>query len=241
MDDGISYRILLYYKSNGEFAKTALATAGTELEIPVVKGQEYLWYAYSHNTSENIPEPTSTQSPTIQTPKDKDLLYASGSVSTQEGENRLHITFEHPLTQVLIEVNSEGMDADIETLKTSLLNNDGFNQGTFNILTGATSNYVTYDADNTPFTFIDPTNKKVKTAIFYTANSADLTSIPFEIQALSIKQPNGTTRDLITPSAPVSLALGPYVPGPGVQLTARITITPEGYFVSGMEWAPGNL
>ena len=75
-----------------------------------MKGATYKWVAYSYNNNETIPVFNSDAS-VIQTPVDKDLLYASGTkkISTAAGivEEAVPVTFNHALARVKIEVNTE--------------------------------------------------------------------------------------------------------------------------------------
>lgn len=241
MSAGMSYRILLYYKSNGKFAKSAFAKTGQALEIPVVKKEEYDWYAYSYNTSENIPEPTNTSNPTIETPKDKDLLYASGTIRTEEEENKLQITFSHKLAQVYIEVTIEGVYAIFTDLKTSLPSNEGFNQGDFNIRTGNTSNIRAYSTDNIELAKVKATKDDVRAVTLYSADPKKLNTFDFEIQSLSVKLSDNSFETLITITEPSNVAFKFSSPEVGKRLYGKVNISREGIILDGLEWSQGNL
>lgn len=241
MSAGMSYRILLYYKSNGKFAKSAFAKAGQALEIPVVKKEEYDWYAYSYNTSENIPEPTNTSNPIIETPKDKDLLYASGTIRTEEGENKLQITFSHKLAQVYIEVAVEDMYAIFTDLKTSLPSNEGFNQGDFNIRTGNTSNIRPYSTDNIELTTVKATKDDVRAVTLYSADPEKLKNFDFQIQSLSVKLSDSSFETLINVTQPSDIAFSFTSPEVGKRLYGKVNISREGIILDGLEWSQGNL
>lgn len=145
MDNNITYRVILYEDYGGKlvYRKHADGKAGTKLSIEVVKGATYKWVAYSYNNNETIPVFNSDAS-VVQTPVDKDLLYASGTkkISTAAGivEEAVPVTFNHALARVKIEVNTEEFPGVINNPNIELANTGYFKTGTLDLKTGSINN-----------------------------------------------------------------------------------------------------
>ncbi|KGE15040.1 fimbrillin family protein [Sphingobacterium deserti] len=224
MAEGMKYRILLYEKASGTFYRSYVATAGTKLEIDVVKSQEYNWIAYSYNNTKDVPLPASTASPTINTPTDTELLYASGSVTAAQQQVPLLITFAHKLAKISLSLNTEGMYADIVHVRAALETADYVRSGTFDLRTGLTGNLVSLSTSEIDFQDADPSSKNLKVATFYTADPDKLRAITIQISSLSVKYPNGTTEDVVTDAAPMRSSFGPYNPAIGKEAIANLNL-----------------
>ncbi|MFD2744334.1 MULTISPECIES: hypothetical protein [Sphingobacterium] len=138
MQQGYTYRILLYNKNTGELWQTFQGSAGTSLSIEAQRGVTYLWYAYSYNNTENLSAPSNGSNPEIATAVDKDLLYAHGELTIPAGTQTdfpLGITFEHKVAQVHIKVDATVLArfATINNLNVSFDNPNYIKRGVFNI------------------------------------------------------------------------------------------------------------
>lgn len=211
MEKDIKYRILLYYKDDGKFAKSVLATAGTPIEIPVVENREYLWYAYSYNDKIDIAPPPSTTAPTLTTTTNQDLLWASSGpagVKAATTNVSLPITFKHSLTQVHIKVNKKNLYGDI-TKFTAIFSQNYLTTATFDIKTGSivAGTQNTVDVGNLVFTQ-STTDPDLREAIYYTASS--LTSYKVTINGLDITYVNGVEETLADGTKTKEATLGTY-------------------------------
>lgn len=191
MTQDFTYRILIYNKANGTLWKTVQATAGTELQLDVEKGGNYIWYAYSYNNTETLPQPANTASPSIDAPVNKDLLYASGEISipvTPAGESHAYpiaITFGHKMAQVSVKIDGTilAQYASINGIKASFDRNDYLKKGTFNIKGNSMSD-LTVVTTTDIFTAASPTN--IWEANYYTADPAALTSYKVKVTDLPV-------------------------------------------------------
>lgn len=224
MVNGIKYRILLYKKSDGSFVNSVEATAGQSLEIDVNMGEQYQWYAYSYNTEANIAAPASTASPIIETPVDKELLYASGEITVSAVSTALPITFAHKLAQVLVELNTTQLGGDLATIDASFVSDSYFNKGTFNLKSGVTSAIESYTTGPLVFTDLVAGSSSIKVARFYTADPTNLTRYSIKINALTFQQTAGGIVELINPANPATLEFGPFTPALGKVLRGELKI-----------------
>lgn len=224
MADGIKYRILLYSKVGGAFVKSVLATAGQSVEIDVVKDAKYLWYAYSYNTTDDIAIPANTNSPTIETPTDEALLYASGEISASVQNTPLLITFAHKLTQVLVEINTKQLYGDITAIDASFVSDSYFNKGTFDLKGGVVGTTTSYTTGPITFANLVQGSNDIKVARFYTANPTALNKFSMQIKSLTVQQINGETVQLIAPASPVDIEFGQYTPALGKILIGELKL-----------------
>src|SRR5690606_7833297 len=101
-------------------------TSGEVEEIKVPKGDDYFWYAVSYNNTDDIPD-VDTANPQLTLPGDKDVLYASGSLSIPESAPDdnipLGIVFKHSFARVTIELNTMGMFADMISAEVNVTGN----------------------------------------------------------------------------------------------------------------------
>lgn len=192
MVTGYTYRILFYNKNTGKLWKTIQGTSGTAIPIDVVKGDTYLWYAYSYNNSEVIPEPANLVTPSISTAIDKDLLYAKGEISigktpvNQQVNVTMPITFNHKVAQVQVKVDASILAdyATIQTFKASFAQNNYLKKGVLDIK-GNVINQIEVVPTSTIFTTVSPTN--IWQTSYYTVDPAILTSYKVTIDDLQVR------------------------------------------------------
>lgn len=195
MGSGIKYRILLYNKDTGKRATSIVATAGQSLTIDVVKGQRFKWYAYSYNSVDDIINPDETN-PTLTTPTDKPLLYASGEITPILGNNPLPITFSHKLTQLNVNVHSRNYFGDIVSINGEFVDNY-VKTSTFNLLTGQKEGSLTpVNISSLSFINDDEGSIREKVASYYTADD-NMSEYSVRLTQLDIQHPNNTTVNLM--------------------------------------------
>jgi len=220
MKTGVKYRILLYNKETGQREISTLAIAGKPLTIDVVKGHNFKWYAYSYNSTEDIVDPN-TASPTLTTPTDKPLLYASGEINPKAGNNLLPITFNHKLTQLNVNVHSRNYFGDILALNGQFVD-DYVKTSTFNLLTGKKEGALTpVHIANMKFVNDDEGSIREKVASYYTADE-NLNKYSVKITQLDIEHPNKAVENLV-----------PKLPNGGIVTFDNFTTTNAGYVLQG--------
>ncbi len=139
MPQGYTYRVILYNRNTGEFWRTIHARSGTPATVDGQRGVTYTWYAYSYNNMEEIPAPTNLSNPSIETPTDKALMYATGEINiptTGEAEaNIIGILFEHKVAQLRIRIDATSLAtyATINNLNATFDNPSYIKKGQFNI------------------------------------------------------------------------------------------------------------
>lgn len=194
MVEGVKYRFLLYNKASGRCEASFSSTSGKVGRINVTEGTEYYWYAYSFNSTDSISE-VDVENPIIETPTDKPLLYASGVLTPQRGNNAVPITFDHKLTQLKVEIDARGMFANITELSATFLN-EALTTSEFNIRTGQkTGALKPMTVENLIFKNENEGSTRVKYATYYTANE-NLKYYDVKVNSLSVQYPNNTVENL---------------------------------------------
>lgn len=195
MDNDVKYRILLVNKKSNTVEKSVLATAGVPMEIDVVKGHDYNWFAYSYNSIDDIASPD-MNNPTVNSKIDMPLLYAKGAVSTSQiGSIPISIQFEHQLTQLEITIDTRGLFGSPEKTEATFVE-EYIKTGNFDIKTGSfTGNLSGVDVGDLRFINKDIHTNYLKSTHYYTADIA-LQSYAIQFEELTIKLINEKTESL---------------------------------------------
>ncbi len=189
MDNGIKYRFLLYNKNTNKCEASILSKSGTIDRINVIEGQQYNWYAYSFNSTDDISAPDENN-PVLTTKTDRPLLYASGTISPITGSNSIAINFTHKLTQLSVKLDSRGMSGDISKV-TANFNANYLKTSSFDIRTGKKTGTMT--AQNVgvlTFEDLNPGSANIKVAKNYYTADESLTNFDVKITDLEIKYIN---------------------------------------------------
>ncbi|WP_133228498.1 hypothetical protein [Sphingobacterium corticibacter] len=139
MQEGYTYRVLIYNRNTGEFWRTIQARSGTPATVEGQRGVTYTWYAYSYNNMDEIPAPANVLNPLIETPIDKSLMYATGEITIpttgQAEANIIGILFEHKVAQLRIKIDATSLAtyATINNLNATFDNSSYIKKGQFNI------------------------------------------------------------------------------------------------------------
>ncbi len=189
MQNGYRYRILLYNRNSGQLWRTVQGTAGTPLSMEGQTGETYLWYAYSYNDSEALPEPANTNNPSIETSINRDFLYASGEITiptnTQDDYN-LSIVFERKVTQVHIKIDATVLArfATINNLNAAFDRNDYLKKGVFSIRSNQMN---AVEAVPTEVIFNAPSSDNTWERIYYTVDPASVSTYNVVINDLPVR------------------------------------------------------
>lgn len=189
MTEGIKYRIILYNTTTQRIEQSVLATAGTAVTIPAVKNQTYNYYAYSYNTTADIPNPTTIY---IDTPTDSDLLYDKGEISTDIPNKPIAITFNHKVAEVNIELDYDRLFGEVTNQNVVFVNDDYLTKGRLNLTNGELDNHQVYTTTTINFSEID-TENSLRRARYYVSDPSKLTSIQIQINELNGKYINNQT------------------------------------------------
>ncbi len=238
MTPGIKYRLLLYL--NGTFVKSVAAESGVASHVEVSKDVEYNWYAFSYNSTDDIPDVSNTSAPTVESKVDKPLLYASGTVMvTGEGvvDKPLRVQFAHRTARVGAEISARGAFAGIESVTSSFASSDYIKKGNLNLLTGQYESLSTVDVGNLNFTqFSAATKDTIKVAYYYTAGQGANSAIKVNVQALTLKLDLGDTRVFTNMQFSDNVDLSW-----GYRRTVFLDLIESPLTVNGIKWARTNL
>ena len=244
MDPGIKYRLLLY--KDGKFVTSLHAQSGVASRVEVVKGEEYTWYAYSYNTTDNIPDVANPAAPVIESAVDKPLLYAKGTVTVTGAGNvdkPLLVRFAHRTSKIGAELSARGMFAGLESITANFAGTDYIQKGTLNVLTGQYESMTAVDVGNLVFTnFSVKTKDTIKVASYYTAAQTPIPAMTVNVQTFTIKLDkvyNGVgTRTFSTPFQ-FSMDLPDMTWGH--RLTSAMDLIESAVTVNGIRWSRANL
>lgn len=249
---GVQYRVLLY-NTNGTLAQNKVAISGQPLAIDVVKGATYNWVAYSYNKDANtsLPDITDAANPTVSTGENVDLLHATGTISipTTSGTitTALNINFAHKLRRIAVQLNTEGMFADLTAGSVTFddaTSGNFFEKATFNLKTGAI-------VPSTNSTFTVPTVTAFERTAghgfddrnvfyFYTAKTDAITNAKVKINSFSIKLDDASTRNFTT-AATMNPFTIPAISALGKSQMPNVDLIESAITVGGVRWARANI
>lgn len=253
MPVGIKYRFLLYDGTGTTLISNTVGVSGTNPNISADAGQSYKWVAFSINDPTLIPDVTSGVISRSDI-SNKDVLYASGTITPVSGQNDLSVDFAHKASRIVVSLDTRGMFGTINNA-TMLEVGAGagaafagvLQTGDLNVIAGTFSNFqniapvaasaMSNDAINGPAT--GATGAKI--ANFYTVNPVSIAAntLKVRIAPLNIAMSDATTRNFSTGVLSYSnTALTPAI-GTSYSMTARMV--ESGVVVKGVTWARTNL
>ena len=116
MGNGISYVVRIFQDNAGIRGAQigpdySFTVGGTTPKITIDGGTKYQWYAFSSNEATVPATMIAAGKSVIDAPisSNKDILYASGTISTVSGNNYLDINFKHMTTRIDVNIDSKGM------------------------------------------------------------------------------------------------------------------------------------
>lgn len=191
MESGIKYRLMLYNATSDDFYVSIEATVGQTQHISVIPGQEYKWYAYSYNTNTAIAPPANLNNPSIMTPTETTLLYASGTIIATTDDTALPITFAHQLTQLRVEVK-EGIRSILATVG-SFGQSDYIQTCSFNLKDGTKGTLSSVNRTSLQFSAYTKDDTVMRVAQYYTAND-EISSYDVNISSINLQYTSTSTR-----------------------------------------------
>jgi len=240
IENGVKYRLYLFSQDGSRLISSTLLTSGTQASIDVLKGTTYRWAALSYNTAEDVPD-ILQESTKIVLPAGKDILYTSGEVVVPTGAGNINvpidITFKHKFARLAVELNSQGMFANMTGAK---VNVTGIKTATIDVVTGGLSDLVSADQEMplTVFKDVDPLYQDDKITYVYTADPMAVTGgIKVGVSDLSIRIDDNTIRQF---SAPVNFAFN-ITPVLGNSHRLLVNLVESPLTIDAVRWARQNL
>lgn len=243
MPSGNKYRVLIYDDSDN-YVGTIDATSGTGFTpgFPVFQNTTYKWYAYSYNSTTQVPVPQNTADPTISTTTGiSALLYDAGTLTTVAGSNKISINFEHKLASIALVLDARGMFATINSITASTATAADLRTGVLHLRTGA---YVSTAPNNSPTALSNWTNQSaatgdsVKVAYLYTAGTTEIQNFGIALTNFVVNLDDGTTRSFSNKSYTFPQSFTPQL---GNRYTATIRLIESAVTIAGIRWARENL
>jgi len=195
MESGVKYAFLLFDKTTNVLKHSILASSGQPIVIDVVKGYNFKWVAYSFNTSDTFDLPNQ-DSLVIPTPVDKALLYASGEIDPQLGNNPVSITFDHKLTQLNVSLDSRRMFFDFSQISATF-KSDCIKSTSFDLFTGQkTGELKSVDRGKLIFESEETGSKRMLISRSNFTAAESITEYTVAFQSISGTYPNGNAETI---------------------------------------------
>lgn len=207
MGKDTTYVLLIYRNNEPGVWKSFKGKARQAIELDVIKGDTYKWFAYSYNDKDDILLPADMENPKVEAPTNKDLLYASGVVEvprTSPGTpffQQVDILFKHKMAQVKVVIDGRPLarHATITSITAEFAQPIDIYGGVLDIKGGNMTVSTTKESIKDIFNGADSDN--FWEAIYYTADPNNLTSYDVKITQLPV------VFDIVDPSiASVNLA-----------------------------------
>ncbi|WDF68336.1 FISUMP domain-containing protein [Sphingobacterium oryzagri] len=247
MAAGVKYRVLIYTAADA-YVGTIDATSGTAINpaFPVFKNTDYKWYAVSYNTTTQVAEPSNKATPTLDvTTAAQDLLFASGTIRTVAGGNKISIAFDRKMAVIKVRVDARGMFSPINSVDgTVTAATQGVVQsaGRLNLKTGA---YNSTTANNSTINLnwsneSSDTGDSVKVAYIYTTGTSPIAGFGVNLSSLVLKLDN-TQSPTRTFSNRNFNFTSSFTPTLGNRYTINIQLRESAVEIGGVKWARANL
>lgn len=248
MGPTVKYRILIYTQ-DGTLVHNKVGNTGTDPVLEVFKGWTYKWYAFSINETAGVPNVEANGLVSKANLTNKDVLYASGTITTSPGSNFLNIVFKRKTANIQAKINVRGMFGTIND-GTLVSLNDASSQGNalmtmgdLNPLTGTFTNISAVNASVSGAAMpIDNATEgsTVKVANFYTLNTSNIPASTLKVRLHPLKIQLDDTRERAFTSLSYTLA-NTLTPSIGSRHTASLRLIESPILVKGIYWARTNL
>ena len=253
MNGNKKFRLIFIKDGSSTPIYNGVLTPGQDPELEVAANQKYKWYAISINDTNTAPDIDASGKISSTDLANKDFMFASGEITTQEDQNYLDILFLRQMSAIDVTVNTRGIFGKITGNSTfSVGSGSGstftniIQTGDFNIYDASFSNFK--DADpvkGSEMTVVDSRwGDAEKVARFYTANTSTTVAannLKVKLNALSITLDDNTSRNFssntivpISHSSSLSLTKG-------TLSKTNVRLIESGVNVKGLLWARTNL
>ncbi|WDF67083.1 hypothetical protein PQ465_12280 [Sphingobacterium oryzagri] len=250
LNNGVSYRIIIL-DQNSKLVANVVATAGDNPQIRVDGHRRYTWYALSVNEiSTQVPNINANGVVLKSSLVNKDVLYASGDISTVDGNNNLEIIFRRMTTRYRVKLDVRGLFAR-QTGNTNLSvitkHNNGslITMGDLNIYNGTFADiqpHVNATVSNSQMTNVDNTPLgTTKYADFFTLDTDYIkgNNLSVKINRLDILRDDNSVRSYTSPI--IVTFTERYTPIIGNTYELTLAMVEQPIRVHGILWARTNL
>ncbi|MVZ63527.1 hypothetical protein [Sphingobacterium humi] len=248
LNNMVKYRLLIYDQNNN-LVHNKVASVGTDPVLGVNKGWTYKWYSYSTNQTSGVPDINANGIVSKTGLSNKDVLYASGTISTVAGNNHLDILFKRKTSRIQTRINVRGMfglindGTSVSLVQSNSQGNPVVTMGDLNVYSGNFSNIssVNSSVSGADMQLDNATEgSSVKIANFYTLNISNFLpgSIAVNLAPLKIKLDDNRERTFNSLQFSLPKALEPQI-GSTHMATLRLVESP--ILVKGVYWARTNL
>ncbi|MCT4152793.1 hypothetical protein HZP59_16300 [Elizabethkingia anophelis] len=257
LEYGVNYRLLIYNASDNTLYKDVVGFGQIDPKITVEAGKQYKWYAISTNDL-SIPTVDGNGYVAGSEISNKDILYASGTISTVYGENYLDIVFKHNSSRFVEAVVARGLFATINnstTIEIGIDTGSGFTNiiktGDLNIFTGEYSNFQDVAAvTGENIKILNPSQGApgaTKYAVLYTVKPVDIpvNSLRVKFGRLSVNMqdplvnPDNKTREWVNLIVPYENSAYQVTQNDSWYINTRLV--ESGIKVANKQWARTNL
>jgi len=246
----VKYQLVFFKTSDNTIAANVDMTSGEAKRIQLDVGIEYKWIAYSINETTVPTFNTTTHLIDKDAIANKDLMYASNTITISSGDNFLNLVFKRYTTQYEVNIDTRGLFATIHDDSRISLNNNSntlFQTADFNVLTGEFQGAPTNTTiDGSSLQAITPGENDIKRATFYTVVESQISpanTMSLAFAPLAITMENGSKREFTNTTINLN---NPAVTGTttrGRKYTINATLIESGIRVgtSNTIWARANL
>lgn len=253
MDQSKKYRLIFIQDGSSTPLYNEVLSSGQNPNLTVRSNSTYQWYALSINDVNTAPNINGSGTIAAADLSNKDFMFASGEITTSEGENYLDILFIRQMAAVEVNINTRGIFGGItdnSTFSVGTGTGTGFSSiiqtGDFNIFNATFSNLQDAGTiSSSAMTVVDSRwGNAQKVAHFYTANTGTTiaaNSLTVRLNSLGITLDNNTVRTFAAnTTVPIrnaaSLALTK-----GTLSKTNVRLIESGINVNGVIWARTNL
>lgn len=248
LTSGVKYRVLVY-DEDGHYVGAVDGTAGsTAVGLGVETGKKYHWYAYSFETTADLPAIANTSDPDIVVDERQELLYARGTVDlTVLGNNPVPVVFERRRSQVKLVIDARGTFAPILADSTKITTSN-LTKSKFKIKEKAYEERLSitgvFKGGDTIKSLNPATQDSVVYVNIYATDDARNAPFSFNFDSLALKldytRPNGTPATRIFTNVAQDFS---FVPEPGHRYVVNVRLIESGVEIpfSRTKWARGNL
>ncbi len=240
----VKYRLLIYRQGQ---TTPVVNVVGDGLSFPataIASGFAYRWIAVSTNETASAPTVTNNVVSAAQI-ANKDFLFASGTFTSQFGQNFLNIIFNRYTSRVMLTVDARGMFgriADGSNISFTIASGGNLSEtADFSVLDSTFSNYQASVMSSTAMTAVVADNS-VRVGALYTVRPRAVTAgnLSLRLNPLSLTLDNGNTRTFTDQTVSFGSAFAP-VRGSSYNITARLIESGVRVGTSATRWARSNL
>jgi len=247
------YRLVFVQEGNSTPIYNSVLSAGEDPDLHVAANKKYSCYAFSVNNADAVPNIDGSGNIASSDLENKDFMFASGEITTQDEENYLDITFLRQMAAIDVTINTRGIFGGITDNSTfSVGSGSGssftniIQTGKFNIFTATFSDF----ADSEPvkgsqMTVVNSNwGNAEKVGRFFTANTSRTVAannLRIRLNGLGITLDDNTTRNFAANTiVPISHAAALNL-SKGTLSKTNVRLIESGITVGGLVWARTNM